>query len=453
MSRIVLDQAAGQLEVREEDLYFAFPDGALDYDCVECGAKCCRGHDYSLRAGDELLIQLQRRPNLRVFVESAVTARPNTYVVRNFSPACFFLDGDGRCNVHRIHGPESKPETCRLFPFNQFLRVGPGLVIMPHAGLCPLRVVQAGASSHRSSHALLAKEMSRSGISTEVPQAITLDPDPMITIQRERQMLHLVNDYARARRYREFFAAQVRVQGGPPPEPGSEERVLELICALLGTTTEVGDPDDPDLARVTIALTPYLRARVVFLPANHSEVRFYASSDRAPHIALATHILAALALDAGLGAVTYQGIVKLIEDFGSLLLLLAHVDCQVHWGPSVMLDLPMPQHPAFEMAFLRVARDLLPSRQRRSPRILAEVVNAAMDAIDSDERVAFLKAVADRLAGRVVPVRSQDRKLNTRPSLRSMVQRWGLDHLGDQLVGVAYARNRVEQSRELARGK
>ena len=111
-------------------IYFPFPSGRLGYDCVTCQAKCCRGFGYMTTVGAELDRQFEMRPTLPLFVSPPDPRTSGGQVsIGNCAPGCFFLADDGRCDIHRERGFAAKPETCRLFPFNNFRRVGRFLIV------------------------------------------------------------------------------------------------------------------------------------------------------------------------------------------------------------------------------------------------------------------------------------------------------------------------------------
>jgi len=114
-------------------LHFAFADGAIGYDCVVCGARCCKGLGFAL-GGGELVQLLTRAPALAPF------AQPMRGAVHmlDLEDGCWALADDGQCSVERAHGREAKPSTCRLFPVNRLLRVGDDLVVDLQLTHCPL---------------------------------------------------------------------------------------------------------------------------------------------------------------------------------------------------------------------------------------------------------------------------------------------------------------------------
>src|SRR6185295_5858189 len=108
------------------------------------------------------------------------------FTVANAAPGCFFLEQGGLCGIHREYGYSAKPETCRLFPFNDFRRFGSYLAVMPHSGLCPLCLAQGDAAAPLSDHGLLFRQMGLS--SFKVPVATVdhqgLRPDQIVSVER-----------------------------------------------------------------------------------------------------------------------------------------------------------------------------------------------------------------------------------------------------------------------------
>jgi hypothetical protein len=114
-------------------LHFAFADGAIGYDCVACGARCCKGLGFAL-GGGELVQLLARAPHFAPF------AQPMRGAVHmlDLEDGCWALGDDGRCGVEVAHGREAKPSTCRLFPVNRLLRIGDAMVVDLQLSHCPL---------------------------------------------------------------------------------------------------------------------------------------------------------------------------------------------------------------------------------------------------------------------------------------------------------------------------
>lgn len=114
-------------------LHFAFADGAIGYDCVACGARCCKGLGFALAAA-ELVPLLSREPRFAPFVQPMAGA----VHVFDLEDGCWALADDGRCGVEVAHGREAKPSTCRLFPVNRLLRVDGTVIVDLQLTNCPL---------------------------------------------------------------------------------------------------------------------------------------------------------------------------------------------------------------------------------------------------------------------------------------------------------------------------
>ena len=114
-------------------LHFAFADGAIGYDCVTCGARCCKGLGFAL-GRDELVQLLAHAPRLAPFAQPS---RGAVHMI-DLEDGCWALEDDGRCGVERAHGRAAKPSTCRLFPVNRLLRVGGAIVVDLQLTHCPL---------------------------------------------------------------------------------------------------------------------------------------------------------------------------------------------------------------------------------------------------------------------------------------------------------------------------
>jgi hypothetical protein len=106
-------------------LHFAFADAAIGYDCVACGARCCKGFGFAL-SRDELVPLLTRAPGFAPFL------LPTRGAIHAFDleDGCWQLGDDGRCGIEVAHGRAAKPSTCRLFPANRLLRVGDATIIV-----------------------------------------------------------------------------------------------------------------------------------------------------------------------------------------------------------------------------------------------------------------------------------------------------------------------------------
>ncbi len=69
------------------NVYFAFCDGDFEFDCVTCGAQCCRGFGFFASKAEATRVATLA-PGTRHFMDEVT---PNGgRVVSNFAPGCFF---------------------------------------------------------------------------------------------------------------------------------------------------------------------------------------------------------------------------------------------------------------------------------------------------------------------------------------------------------------------------
>lgn len=143
------------------DLYFAFPDGVLNYVCAECTALCCKGFGF----GGSLERHVRSLFILYPELETTVVSR-NADIVEMTTPqtGCHFLEHDNHCGIEYRHGKAAKPGVCSLFPFNVLRRMGPAIVVLPHY-LCPLRVVvPPSPGAVEGTHSRLVRAVAESGM-------------------------------------------------------------------------------------------------------------------------------------------------------------------------------------------------------------------------------------------------------------------------------------------------
>lgn len=114
-------------------LFHAFLDGALGYDCVACGSRCCKGLGFAL-AAPELVPLAARAPSLVPFMQ----LRDGLVMASTSGEGCWQLADDGRCSLEVSFGHTAKPSTCRLFPTNRLLRAGDVTIVELQLASCPI---------------------------------------------------------------------------------------------------------------------------------------------------------------------------------------------------------------------------------------------------------------------------------------------------------------------------
>lgn len=113
--------------------FFAFVDGALNYDCSTCNALCCRGgYGTAVRHGEEWQNLKHHYPLLSHF---AVDQGKYIYLI-NYGPQCFFLKKTNLCQIEEEYGRKQKPLQCRLFPYQVIGHLDQRPIIQT-ALLCP----------------------------------------------------------------------------------------------------------------------------------------------------------------------------------------------------------------------------------------------------------------------------------------------------------------------------
>lgn len=138
--------------------YFAFSDGAFQYDCIDCGGKCCRGKGIGVDV-ESVPGLLKLYPPLSAFVGPSF--HDNVFVdFSNYSPRCFFLNDEGLCRIEQMHGRSNKPAVCKIFPFGHLRLFGETLVVAPQFE-CPMVVSSASERSPLSHHATLRELIGR----------------------------------------------------------------------------------------------------------------------------------------------------------------------------------------------------------------------------------------------------------------------------------------------------
>ena len=399
---IVLNGFDPPRRVAPEDVHFAFGSGRFAYDCISCGAKCCRGFGYRL-GPEEVRTQVGRRPSVRLFlapVESDGGTR-----MQNLAPGCFFLSDGGLCGIHAAQGYAAKPETCRLFPFNWLRLVGRHLIVAPHISLCPLEILRPPATSDSSSHTALARALAEAPIAgtvQELPVGDAAAAERLVELERRIRDAGVEPDtgYARfAARQVEITAALFRPEG--PLSPEEADRAIGRFLAALEELLAISVPNDAASSEILIAATPALRAQTQYAGLASDGTRTPATAiGRLPQMLCVLHLLAQAAHDAGMARITFQTLGGMLKSFGPVLRVLAYADVAMRWHPESALPWPRRLAAGLDSKYLDVVQALL--RHDRGLTLGQVLAQAAPE--EDVERILFVKEICNHLDGRIVPV-------------------------------------------------
>lgn len=417
---VALHGPTGSSAIRKADIYFAFASGRFSYDCVKCGAVCCRGHGYFSDGPEQELLR-SKSAYLPLFV-TPPSSSSAAHRVTNCAPGCFFLDDGGRCDIHSQHGSSAKPETCRLFPFNNFRRLGRYLIVAPHDGLCPLALSPDQSFDSASSHDDLVAAMQLRGIARPIRSCRT-PYDIGALIGLERAIVSESERHLDEADYIGFVNVQLQIHermfGGSASDPSTIPAFLENAQDLAGLPGAQLLGTDRELVRTMIAATPAIRARLIFQDVDQGiGDRLPLPLQAVPFAVLATYLLAEAARLAGMRHVTFQTIARLDSEFRPLTLLLAQSHMRLTWRRGAPLNLAGIQHAEVRRAFLRVAKQLVPHTQRASRLTLHQIMKANAPA--DPWRLVFLKEAGNRISGLTVAV-SEGGRPTIRTSLRERI--------------------------------
>jgi Fe-S-cluster containining protein len=182
-------------------------DAEQRFTCQQCGRCCRRGWDIALTAGELLAY---RRADAGRFYRESEDAREGAasdpfepipghaahYRIRKRADgACGFLSPDNRCRIHEELGAESKPLTCRLFPFR--FHPGEASTAMTASFCCPTIVRNEGATLSSQARDLGAMRKAWSREHAEPAGKIELVPGVALegtTLERLRSVLRRILD-------------------------------------------------------------------------------------------------------------------------------------------------------------------------------------------------------------------------------------------------------------------
>ena len=444
---IAISVGTTSAEIRDEDVYFAFPDGSLNYDCIACNATCCRGHGFVLHSGPEVQMHLAVNPSLRFFIESCGPSSQHLHV-NNCPPACFALDSSGRCQIQAVRGYEAKPETCRLFPFNDIRQVGDWLVVSPHQSLCPLRVSSPTADNPCSSYASLLSEMKRGGVRNQITKCGCPPHLAAQVIALERRIVDLAHSKMVALSYADFAIAQMSLtqESGLLASPVADTDLKSCHAGFTDTLYQVCDVDDlavdvGDLDVLLIGMTPTLRARLLF-PRRDVDERWVRSQlAYLPLFLTALAMFVRLCVSAGMKAITYQTVSRLCSDNESLFHMLAHLSTVMVWDGSKAPKIIVSGDSAYQAMWLRILAALQPLKQNSAGASLGRILTDSLRTRDL-ERVLMIKQLAKDLDGNIIPLALRNSYTASSRSLSRAALSYLVSHASPELLAAAIAGRR-----------
>jgi hypothetical protein len=412
---------------------FGFPSRGLTYDCYACGALCCRGHGYRLEAKAEIDAQLELQPLVGLFFADQED-RPGSTFTQNCPPSCFFLTEQGRCRVQAVKGYAAKPETCRLFPFNDIRIVGDFLVVLPHPHLCPLGVDTSPQGSDLSDHTRLLRDMASSPIKASPTRLRSPDGQVEQVMAIEAAMLQAVKHNGRVD-ISSFVQAQADAFNVLAPRSSPDRTTWDVqsyssqLRSVLGAWPSDSADGSRQLAEVIVAAAPSLRIRAAVAGSRSTHMVPPIDQSRLPLLLLALHKILALAIDAGMKVVTYQTVMRIFVSYQPLLCLLANLDQVLAWHPHAAMQIGRQPVNDSLRDYLRVARLLLPGEQRRHRRVLSEVLAGCVSG-GTTARLHRLNSLAGKLSGLVVLEHELHRygRVRLMPSVQRAMLRWFDDH-------------------------
>jgi lysine-N-methylase len=161
-------------------------DSEQRFTCQQCGRCCRRGWDIAVTAGE---LQAYRRAEAGRFYREREDAPEGALqdpfetipghaahhrIRKRADGSCGFLSPDNRCRIHEEMGAESKPLTCRLFPFR--FHPGDGAAVVTASFCCPTIVQNEGAPVASQTRDLAGLRKAWSREHAEPPARIELVP-------------------------------------------------------------------------------------------------------------------------------------------------------------------------------------------------------------------------------------------------------------------------------------
>lgn len=343
-------------------IHFPFLSGLLSYDCATCDARCCRGAQLGIGRSRELVGLLSISPALSLLASPDFNQAPMPSV-QSPVDACWFLDKKNHCRLEWAVGRDSKPASCRLFPFHLFRLAGEHLVVMPHF-LCPLQIADAPSPQGPTSYDALTLEMHRTGVPRD--GHLRMPPPPDMdwheALPLERQVRRLSIRHLQGEDYVDFAQEQDFVTHGVLGRTlaaGGMERLFGDVASLIG----MAHKPSPTTVRALVALTPYLRMRGAEVP-------------RRAMPAVLTALAAFIGTLEGVPGtrMSPRTIVQVFEHRLPLLYLLGHLHETPALLPAYTADQLLREGRGHNPIFARLLHEVDLNGRRSQPRTLRQII-------------------------------------------------------------------------------
>ncbi len=247
------------------EVYLAFGDRLLAYDCPSCDQRCCKTGSLPLFAQER-----QRLVQHSLALELVAPAELDT-VSLHAAPCsgCWFLSA-GRCRLEDAGAARTRPSACRLFPFNIFGLLNGTLVVAPHP-LCPLEVKPGAGVAHAEVLRILEETGAAGGAPVLLRAPATAEIFTLERVLRQAAQASLGEQSPLPLVAFSELATQAFLQGGEAElarlDVGMLPQAIEAAHARLAryaTIVGIASPDASSLATVAPLLAAWMPSLRLF---------------------------------------------------------------------------------------------------------------------------------------------------------------------------------------------
>lgn len=311
---------------------------------------CYRSAEFDGSFAKEIQQLVQLYPAMQSF---AIRRRGDVLTFATPSGKCYFLDENSRCSVEVRHGKEMKPTACRVFPFNNYSRLGKFFVVGLNF-LCPLRLqVPARTGEVEGTHATIEAQLRES----PYLESGFFESLKQLSLSPQQKALEVLKEEIR---FRDACSLALGARGftdtlrDAAEEPGKLDSFVEWAAGLLSLNLSLRPAARDHIDDLLLSLASMLRLNSLFLPAG-KRLRVLALSELALRRLLTlTGVHPAGQADAA----TPKGAFEILSRVGPALHLLAIADEPVTASRRAMKNVPpfgMPQMTFAAFEILRAA--------------------------------------------------------------------------------------------------